>query len=253
MKPLPISVIILAHRNDENLKKAVVSAQFASEIIIVDNNTGIDWKEFSTLPIKLIQESEVINDFSQVRNSAIKEAKNDWIFFLDSDEEIVQPAIPQLAVILASPSAQGAVVYRSDVFYGRKIEYGEAGNQQLLRIGKKDSIKFIGKVHEVASVPGELIYSKIQILHYAHPSITEFIEDVSNYAQLVAASKTTSTGRNLLELLVFPPVKFVYGLIIQGGIMDGWRGVVYASCMSLHSLLVRIYRYELLANPQKHS
>lgn len=253
MKTLPITVIILAHRNDDNLLKAIHSAKFAAEILVIDNFSGANWKQSTDLPLKVIPKNDPIADFSQARNYALKEASHEWVFFLDSDEEIVQPAVPQLAALIASHTAQGGVVYRSDVFLGKKISYGEAGHQQLLRIGKKESIRFSGKVHEVATVPGELTYTTIQILHHAHPSISEFIQDVSEYAQLVAQTKTTSFSKNLLELLFFPPLKFGYALIIQAGMMDGWRGVVYAACMSLHSLLVRIYRYESLANYQKRS
>lgn len=253
MKPLPITVIMLVHRNDENLKKALESARFASEIIVVDNRSGVEWQQFSDLPLKILSEKEHITDFSKVRNKAAKEANNEWIFFLDSDEEIIQPIIPKLAAILASPTAAGAVVFRSDVFHGKKLSFGEAGHQQLLRIGKKNNIHFSGKVHEVASVNGELLYSRIELQHHAHPSISEFIMDVSGYAQVVAATKTTTFGNNLLEMLIFPLAKCMYSLFIQGGIADGWRGVVYAACMSLHSLLVRIYRYELLANAHKHT
>lgn len=253
MKPLPITVIILVHRNDENLKKAINSASFASEILIVDNNSGVDWSQFKDAPLKILTEKEPITNFSKIRNQATKEASNEWVFFLDSDEEVVQPVVPKLAAILASHTTTGAVLFRSDMFLGKKLSYGEAGHQQLVRIGKKDSIRFTGNVHEVASINGNLMYSRVELLHHAHPSINEFIDDVSSYAQIVAATKTTSFAKNLLEMLVFPPTKFLYNLIIQGGISDGWRGVVYASCMSLHSLLVRIYRYELLANNQKHS
>ncbi|MDQ5951147.1 MAG: hypothetical protein QG639_424 [Patescibacteria group bacterium] len=253
MRALPISVIVLAHRNDEKLNKALASANFASEIIVIDNQSSVNWKQFKELPLKVIPQTTPINNFSQVRNAALKEASNDWVFFLDSDEEIAQPVIPQLATLIASDSAQGGVVYRSDVFLGKKMLYGEAGHQQLIRIGKKSSMHFTGKVHEVASISGELVYTTIQILHYAHPSISEFIDDVNAYAQLVATEKSTSFAKNLLELLFYPPLKFLYSLIIQGGLIDGWRGVVYAACMSLHSLLVRIYRYELLTNNQKYS
>jgi glycosyltransferase involved in cell wall biosynthesis len=253
MKALPISVIILAHRNDSSLRKAVASVTFASEIIIIDNQSNVGWKEFPDVPLKIIVEKDPITNFSKVRNAALKEAANDWVFFVDSDEEVRQPVIPQLAAILASQTAKGAVIYRSDVFLGKKLEYGEAGHQQLLRIGKKDSMKFSGKVHEVAAVTGDLIYSKIQVLHHAHPSISEFIDDVSTYAQIIAPTKTTSFTLNLLEMIFYPPLKLFYGLVVQGGFLDGWRGLVYASCMSLHSLLVRIYRYELLSHSRKHS
>lgn len=251
MKTLPITVIILAHRNNQNLVTAVTSASFAAEILVIDNASGVDWQQFSHLSVSVKAENEPITDFSRIRNQAIKYAQHDWVFFLDSDEEVKEPVIPQVAALLAS-SAHGAVAFRSDVFYGKKLQYGEAGHQQVIRIGKKGHIQFTGAVHETASITGELLYTKIQILHHAHPNISEFIDDVSQYAAVVAEHKTTSQMVNLCQLLVFPPAKLFYGLIIQGGILDGWRGLVYAYCMSLHSLLVRIYRYEVLANRNQH-
>lgn len=252
MKPLPLSVIILVHRNDANLRRTLQSVSFAQDIVIFDNDSGVEWKEFKDLPLQIIKDSNPITDFSATRNALIKEAKNDWVLFLDSDEEVAAPAVPKVAAVLAS-SAQAAAVTRSDIFLGKKILYGEAGQQQIIRLGRKNTISFSGTVHEIAQVDGELFYSNIELLHHAHPSISEFISDVSGYAKMVAATKKTSLSTNLLELLFFPPIKLMYGLFIQGGIMDGWRGVVYAVCMSLHSLLVRIYRYELITNTKKPS
>lgn len=253
MKHLPITIIMLVNRNDDNLRKALRSVSFADEIIIIDNKSGVAWREFDELPLVIKSIPEPLLDFSVVRNNAISLAKHDWIFFVDSDEEVVHPVVPQLAAILANQTAKGAVVYRSDVFYGRKLLYGEAGHQPLVRIGKKPNFKFTGKIHEVAVIEGELLYPRIELIHHAHPSINEFVNDVSQYAQIVAKTKTSNFIQNLAEMILFPPIKLLYALIIQGGIMDGWRGLVYASCMSLHSLLVRIYRYEDMATTKKNT
>jgi hypothetical protein len=248
MKPLPLTAIILAHKPGKKLENALASVSFANEVIIIDNNSGVDWTSLSkTYPLTVIANNSPITDFSAVRNSAISEASNDWVLFLDSDEEVVAPAVPKIAVLLTS-NAKGGVVTRSDVFHGKKLEYGEAGNQQIIRLGKKGSIQFSGAVHEVASITGELSYTGIEILHHSHDSIKEFIADVSHYAFIAAQQKSTSFNQNLLEMLTYPIGKLLYGLFIQGGIIDGLPGVTYAYCMSLHSLLVRMFRYEILAH-----
>lgn len=253
MTTLPLSVIMLVHRNDNNLRKALASVSFASEIVIIDHNSKVNWNEFETLPLVVKSMTEPMTDFSAVRNDALKIAKNDWVFFLDSDEEVVQPAIPKFAAILATTNVDGAVVYRSDIFHGKKMNYGEAGHQPLVRLGKKNALHFTGAVHETADVVRNVEYSRIELLHHAHPSINEFIVDVAEYAAIVAQHKKTSFLQNLLEMVLYPPAKLLYGLIIQGGMMDGWQGITYATCMSLHSLLVRIYRYEIITNAQHHT
>ena len=247
MNKLNISAIILVHDSKSKLNKTLESVNFASEIIIVDNNSNIDWYDLKKkYPLKIIVHPEQVTDFSELRNIAAKSANNEWLFFIDSDEVLLGPAEAKIAALIDS-QADGGVITRSDVFKGKKLEYGEAGNQSIIRFGKKDSLTFQGKVHEVASIQGELQYTGLHISHYAHESIKEFISDVSKYAQIAAQEKTAGFGQNLFEMLTFPFGKLLYGLFIQAGIMDGWPGVVYAYCMSLHSLLVRIYRYEILA------
>lgn len=247
MKPLPITVVILAHKSDKKLENALASVSFANQIIVIDNNSGADWNQLAKkYPLTVKTNPGVITNFSEVRNKALSDATNDWVFFIDSDEEVVAPAIPKLAVLLTS-NAHGGVITRSDVFHGKKLEYGEAGNQQIIRLGKKNAISFNGAVHEVATVTGELSYTGIEVLHYSHDSIKEFIADIAQYAYIAAQQKSTSVNQNLLEMLTFPLGKLLYGLFIQGGIIDGWPGVTYAYCMSLHSLLVRMFRYEILA------
>jgi len=256
MNKLAISVIMLVHRNDERLRKALTSVSFANQIVIIDNQSGVDWAELQkNYPLEVRKLKEKIEDFSKVRNQALGYAKNEWVFFVDSDEEVVRGAEPQLVELLSLANVSFGVVYRSDIFLGKQQHYGEAGHQALVRLGKKTRLHFTGMVHEIAVANGNCHYTRIELLHHAHPSISEFIDDVSGYAQIVARAKTTDFGQNLFELICFPPVKLLYGLFIQGGILDGWRGVVYACCMSLHSLLVRIYRYEILANtaePEKN-
>lgn len=253
MKELDLSVIVLVHQDNGIINKTLASVAFAKEIIVIDNNSSIDWKKISEVyPVKVIEQTEPITDFSAVRNMALEKAVHEWVFFIDSDEVLESGSLPQVAALLASDAA-GAVITRSDVFHGKTLQYGEAGNQQIIRLGKKSRMRFEGKVHEVAQIHGQLSYTSLKLNHYAHNNVKEFVADVSEYARLAAATKTSGFKQNLFEMCSFPVAKLLYGLIIQAGIIDGWAGICYAYCMSLHSLLVRIYRYETLAKAESGS
>lgn len=248
MKKLPLTIIILTNRVDERFTKALESSQFAADVLVVT-----DGVEAAVAPLRtqytfqIVPLDEPLTDFSKVRNAALRYAQEDWVFFLDSDEVISPQSISEITRLITTPSAAGYGVLRSDIFLGKELEYGEAGNQQLVRLGKKEALKFSGMVHEVADVAGLVRASSVKILHYSHPSISEFITKVARYAEQVAterARQPISFGKLVAELLFYPPAKFLHGLLLRGGIADGWQGVVYAACMSLHSLLVRIYLYE---------
>jgi glycosyltransferase involved in cell wall biosynthesis len=244
---LPLSVIILAHQADERLAAALESVQFAQDVLVVVNTSEDLVSPLRThYSFQMLPWNTPITDFSHVRNTALKQAQHDWVLFLDSDEVVKVDSVSEIAARLQNPTAAAYGVRRSDIFHGRQLDYGEAGQQLLVRMGHKDKMQFTGTVHEVAQIDGAMEPTSIEILHHSHPSISEFISKVSRYSYQVAQERTTTFPRLLFEILFFPPGKFLYGLFIQGGIADGWHGIVYAFCMSLHSLLVRVYQYEKL-------
>lgn len=253
MATLPVTGIVLVGKKTRQLATTLESLSWVQEIICYDNNSGVDFARFNTDRITVISNPEPISDFSAVRQSLQQKAGQPWVFFVDSDEVVQVASMTELQKLLENPGLHGLSVLRSDVFLDQALEYGEAGEQSLIRLIRPTYGTWQNPVHEVLHVSGGLAAAPIRIAHYSHDSISEFIGQITEYAQLVAATRTTTPLRNLLELLFFPPGKLFYALVIQGGVLDGWRGVVYACCMSLHSLLVRVYWYEahsLVAKPR---
>ncbi len=245
MKKLPFTLCILTNRADERMRKALESAYAASEILIIDNGSGIDWSAFKDVAHLVVHSiSEPITDFAAVRNDALAQAKNDWVLFLDSDEVMSLSSHRELERFLDAPTAHAVSVIRSDIFYGVELQYGEAGKQPVIRLCNKHFCHFEHSIHERAVVRGKVYQSTIQLYHYSHTSISEFIDTISTYAQMIGLQKRTPQKQLIFELICFPVGKFFYGVFVQGGFFDGWRGIVYAACMSLHSLLVRAYAYE---------
>lgn len=253
MATLPVTGIVLVGKKTQHLAATIESLSWVQEIICYDNNSAVDFASFHDDRITVVTNSEPISNFSAVRQSLQQKATQPWVFFVDSDEVVQTESMTELQKLLENPAIHGLSVIRSDVFLGQALEYGEAGEQSLVRLIRPEYGTWQNPVHEVVVVSGSIAAAPIRIAHYSHASISEFITQVTEYAQLVATTKTSTPLRNILELLFFPPAKVFYALVIQGGALDGWRGVVYACCMSLHSLLVRVYWYEahsVVAKPQ---
>lgn len=242
---LPICVIVLVGSQSGKLPGCLERLTFASSIILADNNSGYDFSQFSSdKRIKLMHRDAPITDFANIRQELMMLADQPWVLFVDQDEQVTGFDSTELSKQLEDEQLKGLSVVRSDIFYGKRLQYGEAGSQRLIRLVRPEFCQWIHAVHEVAVVEGQTGISPITIDHFAHDSVADFVDDVSRYARLVAQSRVSTPIRNLLELIVYPPTKLLYGLIVQGGALDGWRGVVYALVMSLHSLLVRLYWYE---------
>lgn len=221
-----ISIIILFKQKDDRFQQALNSSQFAKQIITVKNKKIID--------------------FSQIRNQALKKATQKWVFFLDSDEIIAPESVPEIKKIIQNNLLDGVMVKRQDVFYNQPIEHGEAGNIKLLRMGKKDKMIWKRPVHEIAEVDGVVDDSNIKLIHYAHPSLTQFLASIIDYAEIEARYRTQlNQEMTLPHLITFPLGKFMSNYFVKRGFLDGWRGLSYALMMSLHSFSVRVFQYEL--------
>lgn len=245
MTKLPLTVIILTNRNDQRFVNALQSGQFAEEVLVVDNHSGNDWKKLAKKNrFRLIKYTEKIENFAQVRNFALEKATYEWVFFLDSDEIIPVSEQPAIQRAIKNGKLDGAFVKRTDVFMGKQLRYGEAGKQRILRLFKRDLGHFNRAVHEVAKVNGKVGNIDVTIIHHAHVSISEFISTVSWYAQQIGFNRSFLPHEVLLELLIYPPGKFIFNYIFALGFLDGWRGLIYALVMSMHSAAVRVYAYE---------
>ena len=221
-----ISIIILFKQQNERFQQTFSSAQFAQEIITVKN--------------------ERITDFSQIRNQALKKATQKWVFFLDSDEVIVPESIVEIKKIIKDDLLDGVMIKRQDVFYHQLIKHGEAGNIELLRMGKRDKMTWKRPVHEVAKIKGRVRSSSIRVIHYAHPSLNEFLTSIIDYAEIEAKYRAQlNQNVNFFRLITFTLGKFINSYLLKKGFLDGWRGLSYALMMSLHSFSVRVFQYEL--------
>jgi glycosyltransferase involved in cell wall biosynthesis len=247
---LPISVIILVHRVDDRLERAIASVQFAEQILLVDQgnqtNTNALKKKFQFEKVTLPAQPVDNFNFAELRNQSLEHATQSWIFFLDSDEVVTPESYQPLANLITNPELNSAYIRRKDIFYGKELKWGEVRNQWLLRIGRKQSLKFLRPVHEVSMPNGNQARSAVTVLHYSHNSIKEFIDKVTFYAKIDAYHRFDYHDTfELWELVLLPPAKLFYNYIVLLGILDGWRGLVYAIVMSLHSLFVRVYLYQL--------
>lgn len=227
---IPLTVVILTNRHDKRFQAARRSAQRASEVLIKDT-----------------QGKPPITNFSAVRNAMLTKAKHEWVLFLDSDEVIDEKSWPHIELCVRNNALSGMWVRRKDVFYGKTLHFGEAGNTWILRLVRKSTTKFIRPVHERARVEGETQRSRITLFHFSHPTLSDFLSDIARYAQLEARYQAdTRLPVFLLGLktFLFPVGKFFMNYIVRFGFLDGWRGLAYALMMSLHSLWVRVFSYE---------
>jgi len=245
-----ITLAILTNYSGGDIKKTIASAQFCDDILVFEDG---DIKKLrpSNLPENTRFYSRLVNgDFASQRNFAISKAQTDWILFLDDDEKLTSELAVEIQKVIKS---DGPTVYRlrrRDFFWKTELKHGEtalARSHGYIRLMKKGSSLWKGRVHETYITEKKVGQLMGFINHYPHPTVTSFINSVNIYSTLRAEElwrqgKKSST----IDLLFLPAGKFIYTYFFKFGFLDGPAGFMYSFMMSFHSFLVRakLLQYE---------
>ncbi len=243
-----LSVVILTKNEEKNIIDCLESISWADEIIVID-----DFSEDRTLEViknlNLNNKITIIkrrlnNDFSSQRNFGFLKAKSEWVLFLDADERVTRELREEINSLLIDdknkPSFFGFYIPRKDVLWSKLIKHGETGRVKLLRLIKKDSGKWKGKVHEKFYSDQRVGELESSILHFPHQTVNEFLQEINFYTSIRARELFAQGVRtNLFQIIFYPKAKFILNYFFNLGFLDGIEGLVLAIFMSFHSFLVR--------------
>ncbi|MFH1833091.1 MAG: glycosyltransferase family 2 protein [Candidatus Levyibacteriota bacterium] len=237
-----ISAVILTKNEGKNIIDCIKNLSFANEIIIIDDNSNDKTAELvESLKRKEIKifKRDLQKDFGTQRNFGLSKATGEWVIFIDADER-VSDALAWEVSNLNLNNLNGFFVRRIDVMWGKRLQHGEIGNINLLRMAKKDAGAWEGKVHEKWNVKGRIGSFKNPLMHYPHQSVSEFLKEINFYTDIRAKElhdKKVKAG--ILSIILYPMMKFIVNYFFKLGFFDGLEGLVFAMMMSFHSFLVR--------------
>ncbi len=237
-----ISVVVLAKNEEGNIEQCIKSVLWCDEIILVDDNSLDKTREVARRLGAKIFERDVNKDFSAQRNFGLDKAKNEWVLFVDADER-VSPSFRDEIIQLTNNSINqysGFYIKRKDFIWGKELKYGETGSIWLLRLAKKSTGHWEGKVHEEWKIKGKVGKLKNPLNHYPHPTVGEFLKEINFYTDLRAKELYMSDiPVYWTSIVLYPLGKFMQNYFLKFGFLDGIRGLIFALMMSFHSFLVR--------------
>lgn len=240
-----ISAVVLTKNDQDSLKQVLKSLSFCSQILVIDDYSADDTISIAKKMGAQVHKRKLNNNLAKQRNFALKKASHDWVLFIDSDELVTKKLKAEIMQVLPDTNKQGFFIPRKDMFLGKKLKHGEAGNIKLLRLARKDKGSWQRAIHEVWQVDGEIGSLKNPILHNRNISISQFIQRINFYTSIDAQELKKEGKTYSLAQLIFKPIgKFIYNYVILLGFLDGVRGFIFAYIMSLHSIIVRVKQWE---------
>lgn len=164
---IPASVAILTRNSAATLERCLASVQEFDDIVVLDGNstdgTPDIARRFGARVIPQTDSTEPavrITNFTEVREKSFREARNDWVYMIDSDEWASPEQIAAVREIVAANRVREAYLFRKlAVLDGRVIRHAYYYPDYSLRMAAKSGgARWIPgrRVHERLFLPEDV-------------------------------------------------------------------------------------------------
>lgn len=223
-----LSVVMITRNADRLLAKSLESVQkLASEIVIVDNNSNDKTIEIAKqFGAKIYSLST--DNLGEQKNYGVKQATNNWVLILDSDEVVSPELAKEIKTVLGKTTKfYGFKIPYQNHLFGEPIYYG-GENYAMLRLFQKKYAKINqALIHETVIVKnfnfGQL---KNKIWHYSYTSLFQLYRKFTDYAIREARQKRQNAEKSSLKKIVAYPIHMFYARYIKDkGYQDYWARI----------------------------
>ena len=275
---VPVSVIIPTRNEAGNLRRCLDSVTWADEVFVVDSASTDGTPAIAEEYGASVVQFHFNGTWPKKKNWALENLpfRHEWVFILDADEVLPPGSESEFHTIVTDPnhSVMGYWINRRFMFMGRWLRHAYYPNWNLRlfrhRQGRYEKLTDIdtgsgdNEVHEHVIVNGPTSRLKVEMDHYAFPSVDVFVEKHNRYSNWEArvavdrhlrgsSSRLQSKGvghrRNLKTIAQSLPfrgfLRFAYVYFWQHGFLDGREGYYFARLHGFYELLSVIKTYEL--------
>ncbi len=230
---LPVSAVLVTRDEADRLPRALASLAWADEIVVVDAGSRDGTAELAAQAGARVY-VHAWEGFSAQKAYAVARTSHGWVLWLDADEEVSAPLRASIERALTR-QAQGAdcrsayAMNRRTEYLGRFLHYGGWYPDRKVRLFRKDCAVFDGRaVHEALRVTGEIGLLAGELLHYSFRDFDHHVCKTRELARLWAEEQRCRRRGHASDLLLRPLAKVLKSYILQGGFLEGWRGLLLA-------------------------
>ena len=226
-----LSACIITYNEADRIEACLRSVAFCDEIVVVDaHSTDLTRERAAALGARVIERDWP--GYRTQKQLAVDAARNDWVLCLDADERISGPLRLEIERLRAGGFAghAGWSLPRITDYFGRFLRHGNAYPDRLVRLFDRRRGGWAGEeIHENTRVGGRIGRLRGHLEHYPYRSLADHHRRMQRYAELMAgALYARGTRCGLGKVLLNPTWRFLRGYVLRLGVLDGWRGLVFA-------------------------
>lgn len=224
----PLSIIILLHNEEHKIRAAVASAQWADEILIVDDfSTDNSINIVHEYHVRVVQHK--YESYAAQVNWGLQQAAHDWVFVLDSDERITDALRDEILGLLQKvPEHDGYLLYRESLFLGNKIRYCGWQDDTVTRLfNRHKGIHSVLTDHSDITIDGSVGRLKHKMLHDTYADFDEYFMKMKRYSDRGALDMSNAGKRvTWVHLTLRPLFRFIKMYVLRFGFLDGKLGLI---------------------------
>jgi glycosyltransferase involved in cell wall biosynthesis len=243
-----LSVIIITHNEEENIKHCLESVKWSDEIVIVDSFSSDKTLEIAREYTPKVFQNKWTN-FSRQKNLALGKASSEWVLNIDADERVTPELKDEILSILNSQSLSfdGYYIPLRNYYLGRWIRHCGWYPDYHLRLFRRQKGRFNQRaVHESIVVEGKKGYLKSHLNHHSYKNLADHLTRINKYTSLAAQEMFKDRRRaTVFDLLFRPPARFIAMYLIKGGFLDGIQGLIISLISSFYVLAKYLRLWEL--------
>jgi len=258
---LPVSVVIVARNEAQNLARCLASVQgWVAERVVVLNDTTDDSAAVARRHGAAVFTTDW-RGYRDTKNWALDRATQPWALALDADEEVSPALRAALEDFFRGGRAEpfaGARFPRKVWFIDRWITHGDWYPDYSLRLLRRGRARWGGDefVHEKVETDGPVATLRGDLHHYSFPTLGTHVAKINPFADLFLEQQKARGGRfSLVTAMVRPGWRFLRAYFIKRGCLDGYPGFYIAWANAFGALVrySRLYEAERRREPPREN
>jgi glycosyltransferase involved in cell wall biosynthesis len=264
-------VIVLTRNEEANLPKCLASASAFDEAFVVDSHSSDRTPEIAAEHGARLVGFEWNGAYPKKKQWALEHLpfSNDWVLYLDGDEEVTPELAEEIRAVLAEPRCSGYYVELDYRFLGQVLRHGHHLRKLILfdrtrgRFEEQDDLAATNageiELHYQPRIDGPVGTLEAPLRHDDRESLFHYFERHNRYSDWEALLRqrasangsqrpahAQSPAKALFNSLPFKPLAFfVYSYVVRGGFLDGRAGYHYALAKAFYYWQIRVKQLEL--------
>jgi glycosyltransferase involved in cell wall biosynthesis len=227
------------HDEERHVGECLASlAGLADEIVVLDDGSTDATTAIARAAGARV-EHRPFDDFGRQKQAALELTRGEWVLSIDADERVTPALAAEVRAIVGRDGGPSGYWVRRELLYlGRRLRYGGAGTDWVLRLARRGAARFAPlPVHEHLEVDGRTARLRGTLLHYKYRTLSEHLATIDRYTTVIADGKR-ARGRTFHAWHVLRIGWELFArLVLRLGVLDGRAGVLHAAMASFYAFL----------------